>query len=69
MSEEEKLKLLLFMVVRNNSILPVGARLNKSQEEITIMTKKTIEELFKMIDFDEAKKIYNLDKGEIIIDE
>lgn len=68
MSEEEKLKLLLFMVVRNNSILPVGARLNKSQEEITIMTKKTIEELFKMIDFDEAKKIYNLDKGEIIID-
>lgn len=69
MSEEEKLKLLLFMVVRNNSILPVGARLNKSQEEITIMTKKTIEELFKKIDFDEAKKIYNLDKGEIIIDE
>lgn len=69
MSEKEKLKLLLFMVVRNNSILPVGARLNKSQEEITIMTKKTIEELFKMIDFDEAKKIYNLDKGEIIIDE
>lgn len=69
MSEEEKIKLLLFMVVRNNSILPVGARLNKSQEEITIMTKKTIEELFKMIDFDEAKKIYNLDKGEIIIDE
>ena len=62
MSEEEKLKLLLFMVVRNNSILPVGARLNKSQEEITIMTKKTIEELFKMIDFDEAKKIYNLEK-------
>ena len=69
MSEEEKLKLLLFMVVRNNSILPVGARLNKSQKEITIMTKKTIEKLFKMIDFDEAKKIYNLDKGEIIIDE
>lgn len=57
------------MVVRNNSILPVGARLNKSQEEITILTKKTIEELFKTIDFDAAKKIYNLDEGEIIIDE
>lgn len=60
MSKEEKLKLMLFIVVRNNQVLPDGIKLNKTEKEITEMTKKTITELEKMIDFEKVKELYNL---------
>lgn len=58
MSEEEKYKLMLFMVVRNSKVLPVGLKLNKTAKEITKMTKDTIKELEKSIDFKKAKELY-----------
>ncbi len=60
MSEAEKYKLMLFMVVRNSQVLPTGLKLNKSQKEITEKTKETIKELENMIDFDKAKEFYEL---------
>lgn len=60
MSEEEKIKLMLFMVVRNSQVLPVGMKLNKTEKEITDMTKKTIKEIEKMINFDKARELYSL---------
>lgn len=57
MTEEEKLKLMLFMVVRNSKVLPIGMKLNKTEKEITDMTKETIKELEKMIDFKRGKGI------------
>lgn len=60
MSELEKYKLMLFMVVRNNKVLPTGLKLNKSQKEITKKTKETIKELENMINFDRAKELYEL---------
>ena len=60
MKEEEKLKLMLFMVVRNSQALPVGMKLNKTEKEITDMTKQTIKELEKMINFDKARELYEL---------
>lgn len=58
--ELEKYKLMLFMVIRNNKVLPVGLKKGKTQKEITEMTKTTIKELEKMINFDKAKEFYEL---------
>lgn len=58
--EEEKTKLILFMVVRNSKVLPAGIKLGKTEKEITEMTKETIKSLEKMIDFQRAKELYNL---------
>lgn len=58
--ENEKLKLILFMVVRNSQVLPVGMKLKKTEKEITDKTKETIKELEKMINFEKAKELYNL---------
>lgn len=60
LNELEKYKLILFMVVRNSKVLPVGLKLNKSQKEITKMTKDTIKELEKSINFEKAKEFYDL---------
>lgn len=60
LNELEKYKLMLFMVVRNSKVLPVGLKLNKSQKEITDKTKETIKELEKSIDFRKAKEFYEL---------
>lgn len=60
MREEEKIKLMLFMVVRNSQVLPVGIKLNKSEKEITDKTKETIKEIEKMINFEEARELYEL---------
>ena len=60
MSEEEKIKLILFMVVRNSQVLPVAMKLNKTEKEITDKTKETIKDLEKMIDFKKAEELYNL---------
>jgi len=55
---EEKYKLTLFMLIRNNRILPAGKMLKKTDYEINKMTYLTMQELFKMIDFKRAKEMY-----------
>lgn len=60
MSELEKYKLMLFMVVRNSKVLPIGLKLNKSQKEITDKTKEIIEEVEKNMNFEKAKELYEL---------
>jgi len=55
---EEKYKLTLFMLIRNNRILPAGKMLKKTDCEINKMTYLTMQELFKMIDFKRAKEMY-----------
>lgn len=60
MSEEEKIKLMLFMVVRNSKVLPAGIKLHKTEKEITDVTKETIKELENMINFERAKELYEL---------
>lgn len=60
LNELEKYKLMLFMVVRNSKVLPVGIVKGKSLKEITDKTKETIKELEKMINFEKAKEFYDL---------
>lgn len=48
------------MVVRNSQVLPAGMKLNKTEKEITDMTKQTIKELEKMINFEKARELYEL---------
>lgn len=60
MSEVEKYKLMLFMVVRNNAVLSKGTELGKTQKEISKMTIETMAEIEKMIDFRCAKGLYEL---------
>lgn len=60
LKELERLELTLFMVVRNSKVLPTGIKLGKSEKEISDMTKDTIKELKKIVNFDRAKELYNL---------
>ena len=60
LKELERLELTLFMVVRNSKVLPTGVKLGKSEKEISDMTKDTIKELKKIVNFDRAKELYNL---------
>ena len=60
MSEAEKCKLLLFMVVRNSAVLPKGMELGKTEQEISEMTRETMREMEGMIDFRRAKELYEL---------
>lgn len=64
MDNEEKLKLALFMVVRNSKVLPKGIELGKTNAEISIKTKETMNEILKMINFEKAKELYELGRGE-----
>lgn len=58
MSEEEKYKIALFMVIRNTEILPTGKMLRKTDYEINKLSYQTMQELLKMIDFERAEKMY-----------
>lgn len=60
MSELERYKLLLFMTVRNNTVLPTGIELGKTEEEISKMTIDVIDKMGTMIDFRRAKELYKL---------
>ena len=60
MSKDERYKLMLFMVVRNNAVLSKGIELGKSEEEISAMAIETMQELEGMIDFRRAKELYEL---------
>lgn len=56
-SKSRQLELVLFTVVRNFKVLPVGLSLGKTQKEITDMTLETIEEVKKTIDYNSVEKL------------
>lgn len=58
MTDEEKYKLALFMVVRNSKVMPAGLSLGKSMLEINRMSIETCEMIIKSIDFQAARKDY-----------
>lgn len=55
-------KIALFMVIRNSQVMPKGIRLGKSEKEINKMAYATMCEVLTMINFEEAKKIYEQGK-------
>ena len=58
--ENKMLRLQIFAFVRNSAVLPVGRRLNKSEQEITDKTFETIEAAKNMIDVEAIKAAMNL---------
>ena len=54
----EKYKLALYKIVKLNKVMPVGIKIGKTNEEINEMSKKTMEELLKQIDFEHTSKEY-----------
>ena len=54
----EKYKLALYKVVKLNKVMPDGIKIGKTNEEINEMSKKTMEELLKQIDFEHTSKEY-----------
>ena len=59
MSKEEKYKLALFTVIRNNTVMPAGKKLGKSMKEINSMTALTMFSLLEKCDFDNLKEDFN----------
>lgn len=58
--DNKMLRLQIFAFVRNSAVLPVGRRLNKSEQEITDKTFETIEAAKAMIDVEAVKAAMNL---------
>ena len=58
--ENKMLRLQMFAFVRNAAVLPVGRRLNKSEQEITDKTFETIEAARAMLDVEAVKSLMNL---------
>ena len=56
----ERYVLALFMVVRNQKVLPVGYRLGKSREEINRMTYETMMKIIQgdLVDWEKARELY-----------
>lgn len=59
-NDVEHLRIVLFMVARNNVVLPTGLKLGKSMEEINRMSYDVMLRLIEddFIDFEMAKKSY-----------
>lgn len=62
MTDEEKYKLALFMVVRNSKVMPAGLSLGKSMLDINKMSIKACEKIIASIDFEAARKDYESGK-------
>lgn len=58
-AENEKYKLALFAVIRNSKVAPAGVLLGKSNDEINEMTKATMEEIFKKLNFEKIRSWYD----------
>ena len=54
----ERYKLALYKVVKLNKVMPAGIVIGKTNEEIIDMSKKTMEELLKQIDFEHTSNEY-----------
>lgn len=61
---KNKYKLALFMVIRNSTVMTKGVALGKTDKEINQMSYKTMCSLLTMIDYDNAKQLYEEGKGE-----
>ena len=63
MSNEDKYKIALFMIIRNSKVMPAGMKLGKTEEEINAMSYETMQVILNStIDFEKAKKIYKQGK-------
>lgn len=58
MSKEDKYKIALFLIIRNSKVLSTGKRLGKTDKEINKMAYATMQEVLKMINYEEAEKMY-----------
>ncbi|MGN1130221.1 MAG: hypothetical protein ACI4Q8_02625 [Ruminococcus sp.] len=58
MTELEREKTALFIVIRNNMVMPNGLKLGKSMEEINRMSYATMIEVYKIIDFERSFECY-----------
>jgi len=62
MTDEEKYKLALFMVVRNSKVMPAGLSSKKSMLDINKMSIEVCEKIIGSIDFESARKEYESGK-------
>lgn len=67
--ENQRLSILLFAVVRNSAVYPIGRRLGKSEGEISRKTLETIRETEKVVDFDRMRALMALGAGNEVNDE
>lgn len=58
MSNEEKYKLALFAIIRNNAVMAEGIRLGKSVKEINAMAVETMEIVLSQLDYENIRKAY-----------
>lgn len=58
--ELKETRALLFLAVRNTTVLPKGLLLGKSEEDISAMTLATIEEMKKKADFNTIEILMSL---------
>ena len=56
----EEAQLLLFAVVRNTAVLPLGVKLGKPEKEISEKTFETIVEIKKTVDYAKTRKCMEL---------
>lgn len=58
MTELERIQTILFVVIKNNQVMPMGIELGKSMKEINKMSYAVMLELYNNIDFDRAFEMY-----------
>ena len=58
MNNEEKYKLALFAVIRNNHVMPMGLKMGISMPEIDQMAKEVMDRIIGMCDFDKLRKSF-----------
>lgn len=56
----EEAQLLLFAVVRNTAVLPLGVKLGKTEKEISEKTFETIVEIKKTVDYEKTRRCMEL---------
>ena len=58
MSQEEKYKLALFVVIRNSTVMPQGVKLGKTMHEINTMTVAVMANIMESCYFEKLKESY-----------
>ncbi len=56
----EEAQLLLFAVVRNTAVLPLGVKLGRTEKEISVKTFETIVELKNTVDYAKTRRCMDL---------
>lgn len=57
--QRRELEIMLFAVIRNSCVLPIGIQLKKTEEEISEKVFETIDAMRKQVDFDKMTEIMN----------